>query len=128
MNFLVHHNKTSAALKSWSAPKPLLVASCFFWLAGTDLQKSRHGMIRSLLYDLLEQSPSLIPKVCPQKWKASELNGAESVEQWTTSDLEDTLKRLVEATTESHCLAFFLSMDSMNSMAHFKITATLFNY
>lgn len=108
MHFLVHDNRTEAALRTWSSPKPLLTANCFFWLAGTELQKSFTGLIRSLLYDTLTQDPSLLPKVSPWRWKSCDLADTRALEDWGPVELEDTFYRLILTTIESHHLAFFI--------------------
>ena len=108
MRFMVQNERTKESLKAWTGSKPLLVASCFFWMAGTDLQKSFHGLIRSLLHDLVKQDLSLLPQVFPWRWKACELADARDLADWTTVELEDAFKQLVEATGKSHNLAFFI--------------------
>jgi hypothetical protein len=45
-----------------------VAASFFFWRAGSPLQRSLLGLFRSLLYDILQQRPDLIPEVLPDLW------------------------------------------------------------
>ncbi|KAH7070067.1 hypothetical protein FB567DRAFT_507528 [Paraphoma chrysanthemicola] len=66
---------TQAALKVWAGKNELVVLNFFFWNLGTELQKSHSGMMRSLLYAVLEGHPELIPAVFPRlyrNWKSSE--------------------------------------------------------
>jgi hypothetical protein len=75
MKFIVGHSKTMNALRQWARKGELLVVNFFFWNLGTTLQKTHVGMLRSLLHDILEKYPELIPAVFPsiyQNWKASE--------------------------------------------------------
>jgi hypothetical protein len=47
----------------------LVVASVFFWRKGSPPQRSLSGLFRSLLHDVLEQQPDLIPEVLPDLWR-----------------------------------------------------------
>ena len=71
MKFLHQHKKTTTVLKQWAGGKALLVASFFFWNAGTSMQKSRQGLLRTLLSNILTQAPELIAVVCPERWQSS---------------------------------------------------------
>ena len=71
MKFLYNHDKTKAALKEWAGTKSLLVARFFFWNAGTNMQKNQQGLLQSLLYHILKQTPNLIPALCPSRWKSN---------------------------------------------------------
>jgi hypothetical protein len=70
MRYLAKHPKMPANLQEWAREKPLLTASSFFWRAGTKLQKSLAGMLRTVLYQLLEQQPSLMQIAHPERWRA----------------------------------------------------------
>ena len=64
MKFLAHHPETRSNLKVWAKNKTLVLAAFFFWSSGTNLQKSQEGLLRSLLFEILSQSPELVPRVC----------------------------------------------------------------
>ncbi|USW46781.1 hypothetical protein Slin15195_G001000 [Septoria linicola] len=61
MRFLASHDKTARYLSSWAAGLPLTVARFFFWTSGTALQRSQNGLLRALLFEILDHDPSLIP-------------------------------------------------------------------
>ena len=67
IKFLLGHQQTKEALKSWVGTKKLVMANFFFWNAGTDMQKSQVGLFQSLLYEVLRQCPDLIQTVCASK-------------------------------------------------------------
>ncbi|KAJ9498445.1 hypothetical protein H2202_006132 [Exophiala xenobiotica] len=52
MNFISKDKRTRQFLRQWCATEPL-VLSFFFWKAGSPLQRSVQGLLRSLLYQLL---------------------------------------------------------------------------
>ncbi|KAK4168464.1 hypothetical protein QBC43DRAFT_187756, partial [Cladorrhinum sp. PSN259] len=63
MKFLCQNPATMQHLGSWAGNKKLVMGSFFFWNAGTQLQKSQEGLLRSLLFEILRKCPELIPHV-----------------------------------------------------------------
>jgi hypothetical protein len=64
MKFICSHYKTREYLEAtWSGMKKLVIADFFFWNAGTKLQKSQEGLLRSLLFKVLQACPELISSV-----------------------------------------------------------------
>jgi hypothetical protein len=74
MKFLAHHPDTTSHLRYWANDRKLIVAKFFFWNTGTRLQKSQEGLLRSLLFEVLRQSPELIPYIYAAR-EASKLEG-----------------------------------------------------
>ncbi|KAF2730145.1 hypothetical protein EJ04DRAFT_586887, partial [Polyplosphaeria fusca] len=70
MRYLQEHPKTTNHLKQWAGSKDLIPASFYFWYAGTDLQKSQKGLLRSLLLQLLSARRDLIALVFPDICRA----------------------------------------------------------
>lgn len=74
MKFIVDDPRTEEALRRWAGDEQLLVVNFFFWNMGTLLQKSNVGMLRSLIYSVLEKYPELTPAIFPdlyRNWKDS---------------------------------------------------------
>lgn len=94
MRYLYEDTRTKEYLRQWSGGQQLLIASCFFWNPGTTIQKSLHGLLRSLLHEILSEEGSLIPELSPWRWR-SYLLGATDLENWTDSELLDGLQRIV---------------------------------
>ncbi|KAF2121014.1 hypothetical protein BDV96DRAFT_566116 [Lophiotrema nucula] len=61
MKYVCQHPQTSRLLRAWAGRHQLVTAKYFFWNAGTTLQKSQEGLIRTLLFDMLNASNELIP-------------------------------------------------------------------
>lgn len=93
MRFIYESQETTLAAQVWSQNLPLLTASCFFWLAGTETQKSRNGLLRSLIHNLLRQAPCLVPISTPSRWRAAILGSHQ--QPWTNTELENTLLELL---------------------------------
>lgn len=71
----------------------LVVAHHFFWSAGTVMQKSQTGLLRTICFDILRRCPSLIPVVCKDR---HEQTGVVPLEQsWTLSELQGLLAFLL---------------------------------
>ncbi|KAK7915288.1 hypothetical protein PG985_012991 [Apiospora marii] len=71
MKFLAQDSHTRRQLRNWAAAagRQLVLASFFFWISGTTLQKSVEGLYRAILWEILKQCPGLIPDVLPSRWK-----------------------------------------------------------
>ena len=67
MNYLYHNERTLGLLRVWSRTKTVLRPKYFFWSAGTTLEKSIEGLLRSLLYQIFREVPSLIPMSCEHR-------------------------------------------------------------
>lgn len=68
MKFIYEDPRTQEHLKIWGGEIPVHTAMFFFWYRGTKLQKSQDGLLRSLLYAVLQQMPELVPFVLPSQW------------------------------------------------------------
>lgn len=67
MKFLIEDKRTKNLLLKPS--RPVVVANFFFWNSGGDLQKSKAGLLRSLLHQCLTQQPLLAIKVFSERWR-----------------------------------------------------------
>ena len=59
MSYITSERRTRKALTNWARSSDLLMVSFFFWNAGTGLQKSSQGLLRSLLYQIAHQRKDL---------------------------------------------------------------------
>ncbi|KAE9368850.1 hypothetical protein N431DRAFT_65065 [Stipitochalara longipes BDJ] len=65
MKYIYSHPRTTQALTRWAGDTTLVQACFYFWAAGTPFQKSIEGLLRSLLFQILRQCPSLIVAAFP---------------------------------------------------------------
>ncbi|KAH9906239.1 hypothetical protein F4778DRAFT_725077 [Xylariomycetidae sp. FL2044] len=70
LKFVFEDPRTGQALQRWvsKGDGELIRASFFFSNLGSDLQKSQTGLLRGLLYEILQNHPALISKVMPDLW------------------------------------------------------------
>lgn len=58
-------------LERGAESKPPLIASFYFWAVGSPMQRSKEGMLRTLLHELLKQAePEMIATIAPESWEA----------------------------------------------------------
>jgi hypothetical protein len=63
INFITTDNRTTESLKVWGNTSRVLTPRFFFWNAGTNLQKSSLGLLRSLLYQILSDQQEVVPEL-----------------------------------------------------------------
>jgi len=71
MKFLSNRPSTRRLLSEWAdgRSEKLIVASFFCWNAGTAMQKSLEGLMRSLMFEIMRHCPHLVSKVFPNPWR-----------------------------------------------------------
>ncbi|KAK5991720.1 hypothetical protein PT974_07753 [Cladobotryum mycophilum] len=112
MKLLVNNNAVSDYLSRARDGSKVVIASYFFWINGTEIQKSQEGLLRSLLYDLLRKTPELIQLTFPEHWQMLE-NGyeEEDLPSWTREALLNGISRLLHATTSTRFCIFIDGLD-----------------
>jgi hypothetical protein len=61
MRFIHDHMILVEQLRIWAGERPLTMAGFFFWTSGSYEQRSQVGLLRYLLFQLLQQRRSFIP-------------------------------------------------------------------
>ena len=94
-------------LQRW-AGGDVIAAAFFFWRAGSsELEKSYLGLLRALLYQVLQERPELIELVLPQRWRAV-LRSATYTKPWTKSELMTAFDLLRQAPETDMRFCFFI--------------------
>lgn len=116
MKLISDHPATRETLEEWAGrDRKLYIGSHFFWYQGTAMEKSYQGLLRSIIYDVLRQCPSLIEVVARSRWPleiSRGLKSSDTKEPWLTEELLDCLRQIVVNTTwqveSSLCFCFFI--------------------
>ncbi|RSL48492.1 hypothetical protein CEP53_009511 [Fusarium sp. AF-6] len=111
MNFIVHHSLTKQHLQAWAEPLPLVRAYFYFWEAGQNsLQKSRQGLMQTILWQCLKERPEMIARVTPRRWTVHQvLRGLETPgPPWTWDELRTAFSIFASENGKSFRLALFL--------------------
>lgn len=85
----------------WDPKEPdpeLLVASHYFWYAGTEMQKSHKGLLQTLLFHVLRTSLKVQSAICPDRL---------SSQPWSLRELKETMHALKRADLRC-CVCFFI--------------------
>lgn len=91
--------------------RDLVVAKFFFWKPGTPKQKSLDGLYRSLLYDVFNARPELIPEAMPELWKAARaMPWQAQTLAIPEKDIRTAFSRLIRITShdDKKCFCFFI--------------------
>ncbi|TRX88265.1 hypothetical protein FHL15_010832 [Xylaria flabelliformis] len=111
MKFVIGHSMLQELLAQWSGPKPFLLARFYFWNAGTPIQRTQEGLLRTLLYQCLRQRPLLIQKVCPRRWVLFKVFGSEvktAAPPWTLDELLESFSAFDLFVGQQFNLALFI--------------------
>jgi hypothetical protein len=68
MRFIEGHGNLQHHLSQWKPELRLKILSYFAWNPGLGSQKSIEGLVRTILFQLLESEPHLLTAVLPRRW------------------------------------------------------------
>ncbi|KAL1851056.1 hypothetical protein Daus18300_012665 [Diaporthe australafricana] len=107
MKYITDSAITSKLVDEWAQPGKAVVASHFFWIAGTSMQKSQQGLLQTLLYDIFRKRPYLIDQICGKRLASSQPG-----RPWSLAELHGTLQTV--ATMAHDRLKFCFIIDGMD--------------
>lgn len=82
----IHGNlETQTHIVEWSKGSRLITAGFYFWNSGVEIQMSTEGLLRSILFQILNEIPQLIPDIFPERWETLNLFGFDS-RPWTLAE------------------------------------------
>lgn len=114
MKFVQENRTTESLLQRWAGQDcHLIVATYFFWRAGHPMQKTRNGLIQTLLYDTMRQLPTFIPKVFPDRWERCELFG-DDLQPWSWPELQSSFKLLQDLLKSQDRVKVFFMIDGLD--------------
>lgn len=108
MKYVYDSERFHDGLKVWSGEIPLVTASFFSWNSGSELQKSLDGLLRSLLHQVLEQSPDLIPIMFDAEVLNKPSHGQAADGKWPIKRLQSLFDRLLTQNDISLRLVIFV--------------------
>lgn len=124
IKFLAGHAKTTDIVTSWAAPHNCVIAQDYFWSAGTHLQKSLEGLIRSLLFEIFRRKPELMSTILSERWDAAYDDEQKHLDDgtgsfWSMSELFRAADRLGHWKETSTRFCFFIDgLDEFNGDHH----------
>lgn len=126
MKYVAGHPETKRALSTWAAPRKAIIASHYFWCAGTPIQKSQQGLWQSLLFGILSNIPDAIPEVCQERWqlKPAQPKRVSSQDTWGARELQSCFSRLAKRDFRKTRFCVFDGLDEFDG-DHLDIVHTL---
>lgn len=106
MKHLSRHPQTMELLRVWAGDNELILAHHYFWIAGTSLQKSRIGLLRTLLVHTLQQSPELVLELLPERFRKGYCH--RTIPPWTQEELIETIKAIGKQSKHEARLCIFV--------------------
>ncbi|KAI1384476.1 uncharacterized protein F4822DRAFT_445899 [Hypoxylon trugodes] len=94
-------------LLKWAKERPLLVASFYFWGSGTNMQSSKEGLYRTLLSQIIQAYPEVIPHISPKRWEALCLYN-EDPKPFSESELRRILLKTITFIASTRRLCLFI--------------------
>jgi NACHT domain len=118
MKFIIKDKRTREALEAGSTLKDPVLLSFFFWLSGEPLERNLHGLLSSLLHQLLEDNAPLTMQLLQ---KDLSLQRKVYVQDWDVQELSSLLRTVVRQQAESRPLCIFLDgLDEYERKADFR--------
>lgn len=119
MKHLFRNPRLFPHLEAWSCKHPGIISGFFFWNAGVELQKSPIGLVRSVLYESLqdiifgplEVDQSIIQSLFSDRWNAF-LSYAGGLHEFTFPELRKAFETMISDTTKK----FFFMIDGLDEM------------
>ena len=106
LKYISRHAITQALLQEWAGTRELVVVRHYFWSLGSEMQKSKQGFLRSILFEILRKCPSIMEQVCPARLKL------ERSHIWAQSELDESIENLAQQTLRHNgrdlCFCFFV--------------------
>jgi hypothetical protein len=119
MSLLSQHRSTKEFIRKWAGGSPVLTAAFFFWTSGSREQRSKTGLLRYLLHQLLSENTELIPIAFPRVWQTlltmTTKERIRWIPEWTGQDLEAALHSFMRtALKQAKMLLFIDGLDEFD--------------
>ena len=106
MSFICQDPRTKIALRVWSGTSQILMPQFFFWSPGNQLQKSLGGLLRSLIYQIVERLPDSAPALT--SYMSPTHHRLLRLPTWTSERLYATLQHLLTDGLREYRLCIFI--------------------
>ena len=112
MRYIFQNKRTFKELRKWAEKKPLVIAGYYFWTSGSVEQRSQAGLLRYLLFQLLQDHRHLMPITFPRTWNqyvnSSTKDRIKAKIVWELPDLAEGLRLFLENALRSVKICLFV--------------------
>lgn len=122
MKHLFNHHRTRDELSVWSGSNghSVVLAGFFLWNRGTNLQKSLLGMLRSVLHQIISQTPSLTSILTSRQGRPGTYSNTNftftGAQEWTIAGLLEAFRCLLASLPPQNYICVFLDgLDELES-------------
>jgi hypothetical protein len=107
MRYVLRDSRTRSYLRKWAQGRKLVVAGFFFYELGTStLQKSQEGLFASILYEIIQPHPELLPSLfAPLR---NSRHGRTEEFTWTLTELKVLFEALLSSSAEDIRICLFI--------------------
>lgn len=116
MKYLNRSQQTRESLRIWANRRQLFVADFYFWITGTQMQKTQEGLMQSIIHEIFRQEPVLIEKAVPTRWVQDALFH-QNPSPWTLTELYDALDAVMRENPAA-CFCFLMALELSSRSAH----------
>jgi hypothetical protein len=116
MRKIYHDSRLRTHLESWAPSRNVTLATMFFTSQGTVLERSREGLLRSLLYQALVD-PALCMQVLEPFLDKTPENVSYDITKfrWTWGELRSAFSKLLQIASHAQCFCFLVDgLDEYN--------------
>lgn len=126
MKCIADKYEAKSALALWGGSQRTILASHYFWAAGTSMQRSQQGLLQTLLSDIFRQCPELIEIVCPSRWSSEQnLTDSNTPQMWTRPEVSDAMRILARQEMLPVKMCFFIDGIDEYEGEHLELTRML---
>ena len=111
MKLIIDSPTTKECLAKWASPKTIVTANHYFWNAGSPIQRSQEGLLRSLIHGLLSQVPDSTVSVLGDRWNDLDAFSLARY-RWSLTELEALLRKITRL--QDLPLKFALFVDGLD--------------
>lgn len=116
MKFIIHAPQLKRHLEKWAADFPLQITSFYAWVAGTKLQNSASGFMRTILYQCIRSSSpysdvdlNLASTVSSRRWALfATLRSCNKQPSWEDWELKEAFGILLTEIVKNKRVVFFV--------------------
>ncbi|KAL3593171.1 hypothetical protein FPOAC2_07465 [Fusarium poae] len=109
MKFILQHSILNQHLQRWSRGSQMYTIKYYAWRPGSEMARSEDGLLRTLLHQILQINPDMIPHLCPRRWSLFHaVRVTDAFPPWTTWELDESFDCLLNLGANTPLLAVFI--------------------
>ncbi|KAK2597927.1 hypothetical protein N8I77_012679 [Diaporthe amygdali] len=121
MKYILQSPELKVCLAKWAGSCPLQITSFYAWIAGSDMQKSHLGLMRTILFQCLQADPEMVKSVAPRRWSLlSTLRSSQKQPSWQDWELNECFDILLSKFDKSGSKKLAIFIDGLDE---FKVSS-----